>query len=153
CTPSCRGRVPPPNSSACIFPMLNWRNFQMIRVAEAVLDGHPDKFCDILADQLLAEIFAAEPRSSAQIEVAVWRDVLWFSGGILSASPIQINLPQLAQRVGQEIGYTPENHIDVQRYRIQDEMCWDVSNPLGWSENVNDQSIVIGWAGYDSKTH
>lgn len=125
----------------------------MIRTAEAVLDGHPDKFCDILADELLGAVQQAEPDYSAQVEVAVWGDVLWFGGGIVTRTPIQINLPELVKRVGRALGYTRENHIEAERYRIHDELCFDIGDPLPWSENVNDQSIVIGWAGYDAGTH
>jgi hypothetical protein len=31
-------------------------------------------------------------------------------------------------------------------------VCQIVDDPARWSARVNDQSVVVGWAGYDSKT-
>ena len=45
----------------------------MKRIAETVLNGHPDKFCDILADRMIREVFRADPFARAQVEVSVWR--------------------------------------------------------------------------------
>ena len=58
----------------------------MIRTAEAVLDGHPDRFCDILADTILAEGYKADPDCYAQIEAGVWSDAVWLSGVMVTRS-------------------------------------------------------------------
>ena len=96
----------------------------MIRTAEAVFDGHPDKFCDILADRLLGEAYQVDPDCYGQIEVAVWSDAIWFSGAIVTRTPFQLGLRQLVIQVGTEIGYTSQNHIDASKYRILNEACW-----------------------------
>jgi S-adenosylmethionine synthetase len=49
-------------------------------MSEAVLDGHPDRFCDQLADALIAEAYAVDPEAYGQIEVSAWSDLVWFSG-------------------------------------------------------------------------
>lgn len=124
----------------------------MIRVAEAVLNGHPDKFCDILADRLLAEAYRVDPECYGQIEVGVWSDALWFSGAILTRAPVEKTLEDLVSEVGREIGYTGGNHIDATRYRIHNDACLLVGDPLPYTRHVNDQCIAIGWAGYDERT-
>jgi S-adenosylmethionine synthetase len=43
----------------------------MIRIAEGVLPGHPDKFCDQIADAIVCEAMTADPEAFAQIEVGI----------------------------------------------------------------------------------
>ena len=41
----------------------------MVRSAEAVCIGHPDKLCDLIADQILDEILYADPNARVAVEV------------------------------------------------------------------------------------
>ncbi len=125
----------------------------MIRYAEAVFNGHPDKFCDILADHLIEEAYKADAEAYGQIEVSVWSDVVWLSGSIVTRKVLSKSTEQIVKDVGYHIGYTPENYIDAGKYKIQNEICFQVEDPTPYTTHVNDQSIVVGWAGYDEKTH
>ena len=46
----------------------------MIRISEMVLPGHPDKFCDQVADAAIAACVEADADAYGQVEVAVWSD-------------------------------------------------------------------------------
>jgi S-adenosylmethionine synthetase len=124
----------------------------MIRHAEAVLPGHPDKFCDQVADRIIQEAYTLDPQAYAQVEVATWSDRIWISGAVASRQLFDRDLMALIHEVGRDIGYLPGNHIDVTRYQLDDHLCRYARDPRDWTEHVNDQSIVIGWAGYDAKT-
>ncbi len=124
----------------------------MIRFAEAVFDGHPDKFCDILADSIVSEAYQADHEAYAQIEVGVWSDSIWLSGATMTRQPLSRGIDEIVRDVGRRIGYTGGNHIDVEKYRISNEACFAVGDPTRWTHKVNDQSIVIGWAGYNART-
>lgn len=124
----------------------------MIRTAEAVLDGHPDRFCDILADAILAEGYRADPGCYAQIEAGVWSDTLWLSGMMVTRKPVRKTVDAIACDVGKRIGYTSDNHIDAERYKILNEICFVQDDPASYTAVIHDQSIVIGWAGYDERT-
>ncbi len=134
----------------------------MIRSSEAVLAGHPDKFCDQIADAILAAAYTTDPGAYAQIEVATWSDWLWINGAVATKEPFAADLQQVILKLGVEIGYCRDdlrydpydkgcNHIDVQRYRIFDAICRPQEHPRLRTGGVNDQSLVIGWAGYDEK--
>jgi S-adenosylmethionine synthetase len=125
----------------------------MIRTAEAVLDGHPDKFCDILADAILAEGYKADPGCYAQIEAGVWSDAIWLSGVMVTRKPIKKTIEQIVRSVGKRIGYVTGNHIDATKYRVLNEICFINDDPGPYTAVIHDQSIVIGWAGYDEKTN
>ena len=125
----------------------------MIRYAEAVFNGHPDKFCDILADHLIEEAYRADDEAYGQVEAGVWSDVVWLSGGIVTRKPLSRSIEQIVRDVGCHIGYTSDNHIDARKYQVKSEVCCEAGDPRQYTTHVNDQSIVIGWAGYDEKTH
>jgi S-adenosylmethionine synthetase len=125
----------------------------MIRVSEAVLPGHPDKFCDQIADAIVAESYTVDPRAYCQVEVSVWSDQVWISGGIATREPVERPLDEIVREVGHNIGYVRGNAIDADRYQVTDVVCRFVRDPREWTDHVNDQAIVIGWAAYDEKTH
>lgn len=125
----------------------------MIRVSEMVLSGHPDKFCDLVADAIVAECMAIDDDAYVQVEVSVWSDWVWLSGGICTRRPLERSLQEIVVEAGLAIGYVPGSHIDATKYQVTSTVCQQVGDPSQWSRYVNDQSVVIGWAGYDEKTH
>lgn len=125
----------------------------MKRFSEVVLNGHPDKFCDLLADRIIQEIYRSDPNAYAQIEVSVWSDIIFLTGGVVTGKPLKFSLVDLINKLGKEIGYTANNHIDIEKYIIKDHICWLTGQSADWTNHVNDQSIIVGYAGYDHLTH
>ena len=123
----------------------------MIRMSEMVLAGHPDKFCDQVADAIVAACMQFEPEAYAQIEVAAWCDELWLNGGIATEKAIPFVLEEIAHAVVREIGYADSSGAP-RRYRVHSAVCIEQLDPQQWTRKVNDQSIVAGWAGYDART-
>jgi len=124
----------------------------MIRFAEAVLPGHPDKFCDLVADAIVAEAHKADPEAFAQVEVGVWSDQVWLSGNIVTRKPIALQPSEILVKVGLSIGLDESNWIDVRKYQVTDTICQNIADPTESRGICDDQSIVIGYAGYDEKT-
>jgi S-adenosylmethionine synthetase len=121
--------------------------------AEAVLNGHPDKFCDLIADSIIKELYRFDPQAYAQIEVAVWSDQLFLTGAWVTHQPVDLDLRAIIVQLGKAIGYSADNHIDVEAYQIHDHICRLDGNPTTWTHYSNDQNIVVGYAGYDALTH
>ncbi len=124
----------------------------MIRTTETVLRGHPDKFCDQVADRILYHAYERDPEAYGQIEVAVWSDQVFLTGATVTREPLESVFADVVRTVGLETGYTPGNSIDANRYQVHDHVCRQVRDPREWTRHINDQSIVIGWAGYDAAT-
>ena len=124
----------------------------MIRVSEMVLPGHPDKFCDQVADAIIAECVKIDADAYGQVEVSVWSDRVWLSGGICTRRPLKKEIRDIVVETGRAIGYGPGNHIDAGRYAVTSTVCRRIGDPTPWSRYVNDQAVIIGWAGYDAKT-
>lgn len=125
----------------------------MIRQSEAVLNGHPDKFCDLIADRLIRELYKVDTEAYAQIEVSTWSDLIFLTGSAVTRTKADLPVRDIIVGLGQEIGYTKDNYIDVTRYKIMDHICWITRDPREWTHYSNDQCIVVGYAGYDALTH
>ena len=124
----------------------------MKRFAEMVLDGHPDKFCDIVADAVLGDAVRRDPAALGQIEVSVFSDRLWVNGYIATALRGGPDIRAVVRRVGRAIGYVPGNYINVNRYRIECTVCLQRPVPESLAALPHDQCVAVGWAGYDEKT-
>ena len=123
----------------------------MIRMSEAVLPGHPDKFCDAVAEAIVAECYRADERAYCQVEVSTWCDEVWVNGGTATRKPLARSIEEIVREVGREVGYVEPNPLAIDRCRIRDSVCQEVRDPREWTDHVNDQCIAIGWAGYDEK--
>ncbi len=124
----------------------------MIHFAEAVLPGHPDKFCDRIADAIVLEALQADPCAFAQVEVGVWADQLWLSGNIVTRSALPRSLADIVLEAGLSIGLDGSNWIDARRYCITNTLCQNIDDPTEGRGICDDQAIVIGYAGYDAQT-
>jgi len=123
----------------------------MIRMSEVVLPGHPDKFCDQVADAIVAECYQADPRAYCQVEMSVWCDQVFLTGGIVTRQPLAVALADIMRATARRIGYVAPNAIDADRYEVRDTVCQRREDPRTWTDRVNDQCVAIGWAGYDEK--
>jgi S-adenosylmethionine synthetase len=123
----------------------------MIRMSEVVLPGHPDKFCDQAADAVVAACYAVDPRAYCQVEMSVWADQVFLTGGIVTRQPLERTLPDIIRAVGREIGYVEPNAIIADRYVVHDAVSQRREDPRTWTDRVNDQCVTVGWAGYDAR--
>jgi S-adenosylmethionine synthetase len=125
----------------------------MIRISEMVLPGHPDKFCDQIADAIVNECQKVDPFLYCQVEVGIWYNQIWLSGSLVTTKKLPRTLEEIVVKTGHNIGYKPGNHIDASNYKIINTVCQQVGPPYPWTGKVNDQCIAIGYAGYDALTH
>src|SRR5262249_9322864 len=96
----------------------------MIRVSEMVLPGHPDKFCDQVADAIIAECVAVDADAYGQVEVSTWSDQVWLSGGVCTRRSLAKPMRDIVVETGLELGYVAGNHIDATRYQATSTM-WE----------------------------
>lgn len=124
----------------------------MIRVSEIVLAGHPDKFCDQIADAVIERTVEIDPDAYGQVEVSVWSDQVWLSGAVCTRRPLESSIEEIVMATAESVGYCKGNWIDSSQYKVHNTVCQYVKDPGIWSDHVNDQAVIIGWAGYDEKT-
>ena len=122
----------------------------MIRVSEAVLPGHPDKLCDFVAESIVQAALAVDGEAYAQIEAAIWCDQLWLSGGY-AARGAALDVERIAVEALDSIARAVNPDAKRDPWRVTNAVCRYDVDPTIWTRHVNDQAIVIGWAGYDDK--
>jgi S-adenosylmethionine synthetase len=123
----------------------------MIRTSEVVLPGHPDKFCDQAADAVVAACYQADARAYCQVEMSVWGERVFLTGGVVTRQPLQRPLADIVRSVGRDIGYVEPNAVVADRYEVDDAVCQRREDARTWTDRVNDQCITAGWAGYDAR--
>jgi len=123
----------------------------MIRVSEAVLHGHPDKLCDAIAESIVQAALAVDPRAYAQIEAGIWWEKLWLSGAYAINSGTKLQVAQIAVDTATRIARAVDPDAPARDWQVTDAVCRIEANPSDWTHHVNDQAIVVGWAGYDAR--
>src|SRR5205809_3430972 len=83
--------------------MFKIRNRCPVLTAEMVTDGHPDKFCDQVADSILDACLREDPDCRVGVECLAKDNLLIVSGEM--STKTKINSEQSAKKVWQEIGY------------------------------------------------
>lgn len=141
---------------------------QMPRTAEHVSEGHPDKFCDQVADRILDQALQltgdndeARKEVRTAIECLAKDKLLIISGEVNFPEEIKakINITELAEEVWERVGYgkgdelTVLNHIKGQSGEIAGETEEDENETDGESEltgvnqgGAGDQGIMVGFA-------
>ena len=75
-----------------------------LMTAEAVRAGHPDKFCDQLADRLLDEYLKDDPNTRAAIEVMAADGKILVAGEVTSEATVDVE--RVLKELCAEVGYT-----------------------------------------------
>lgn len=118
--------------------------------AESVRRGHPDKFCDQIADNILDAYLKEDPNSRVAIEVMATDGEMMVAGEI--ASKTNISIQPIVKHVIENIGYKPDDvgpngGIDV-HININDQSP-DIAQAVtkdGKDLGAGDQGIVVGYA-------
>ena len=91
--------------------------------SESVTEGHPDKVCDQIADAVLDEILALDPRAHVACEVTATTGLIHVMGEI--STECYVDIPAIARGVVRDIGYdNPAYGFDGPISR------WASANPL-----------------------
>jgi len=113
--------------------------------SEAVLAGHPDRWCDRLADHLVDQTTRSNERNYAQIEISAWHRRVFVTGELRTSLS-----PESAHR---RILETTRNFIakshpddDPEDWHIHDHVSVSPAPEPGFLFRCNDQAIVTGYA-------
>lgn len=118
--------------------------------AESVTEGHPDKLCDLIADNVLDACLAGDPTSRVACEVMATRGHIIVAGEITTeAKPDVFNI---ARDVLHSVGYDPKGfQIDCYLHPQSPDIAGAVEVPADSPEDdeaigAGDQGVVIGYA-------
>ena len=115
--------------------------------AESVTEGHPDKLCDLIADNVLDACLAGDPASRVACEVMATRGHIIVAGEITTEAPPDVF--NIARDVLHSVGYDPRGfQIDCYLHPQSPDIAGAVEVPADSPEDdeaigAGDQGVVI----------
>jgi len=112
----------------------------MIRTAESVTEGHPDKVCDQISDALLDAYLEQDPLSRVAIE-SFGCHGLMVIGGEVTSNAENIDAKDLARKLYHDLGY--ENDLEIITRIVKQSP--DIAQGVDVG-GAGDQGIMYGYA-------
>ena len=113
-----------------------------ILTAESVTEGHPDKLCDTIADDVLDACLLGDPDSRVACEVLATAGKITVAGEITTKS--MPDIPHIVCKTIRQIGYSGNYEVEVD---IHDQSP-DIAGAVNGENEITagDQGIVYGYA-------
>ncbi len=124
------------------------RNCRLV-TAEAVRAGHPDKFCDQLADRLLDEHLKGDPNTRAAIEVMAADGKILVAGEVTTEANVDVE--RVLKQLCAEVGYTMDELSTDGSLSLEvrlNSQSPDIAQAVGEGDRLSagDQGIMAGYA-------
>lgn len=118
-------------------------NDRRILTAESVTEGHPDKVCDAIADQVLDACLAEDPGARVACEVLATAGKITVAGEITAKTMPDISA--IVARTVREIGY-PSSDYEIEV--ITHDQSPDIARAVDGTRQTGagDQGVVYGYA-------
>lgn len=111
----------------------------MLKTAESVTAGHPDKVCDQISDAILDECLRQDQNTRAGIEVCGGHGQMFITGEVTTLA--NFDAAKIAQDIYHEIGYEETLDIKVNIVKQSPDIARGVD--IG---GAGDQGIMVGYA-------
>lgn len=111
----------------------------MLRTAEAVAVGHPDKICDQISDAILDACLKDDPASRVAIETMGGHGIISITGELTTTA--YVNMRQIAQDVYRDCGNIGNIGVNVNVVEQSPEIGHGVDQ-----DGAGDQGIMVGYA-------
>jgi S-adenosylmethionine synthetase len=111
----------------------------MLRTAEAVAAGHPDKVCDQISDAILDACLKDDPTSRVAIETMGGHGIISITGELTTKT--YVNMRQIAQDIYRDCGNNDAIGVNVNVVEQSPEIGAGVDK-----EGAGDQGIMVGYA-------
>lgn len=129
---------------------MNEKNIRLV-TAESVRAGHPDKFCDQIADAILDAHLAHDPTARVAVEVFATKGRMMIGGEVTSKA--EVDCGEIAAETINRIGYTMRDLTDDPDGELKLEVCIhqqspDIAAAVKREQNLGagDQGIMVGYA-------
>ena len=128
---------------------MNEKNIRLV-TAESVRAGHPDKFCDQVADAILDAHLRQDPNARIAVEVFATAGKMIIGGEVTSKAEVDCGriVADAIDRIGYTMGDLCEDSHDPLELEIRiHDQSPDISAAVGAANlGAGDQGIVVGYA-------
>ena len=139
---------------------MNEKNIRLV-TAESVRAGHPDKFCDQVADAILDAHLRQDLNARVAVEVFATAGKIVVGGEITSKAEVDCSriVADTIDRIGYAMGDLCEDPYDQMELEIRiHDQSPDISNAVGKTQpgaviGAGDQGIVVGYATNETEEY
>lgn len=126
-----------------------------IFTSESVGEGHPDKLCDRISDEIVDAYLKADPFARVACECLATTNYLCIAGETRGPESITTeHIEHIARQAVRDIGYAQEDFhwnkidVDVRLHAQSPDIAQgvDAANDLNKDEGAGDQGIMFGYA-------
>ncbi len=122
--------------------------------SESVTEGHPDKLCDQISDQILDELIKQDKHSKVAVETLATRGLIMVAGEVTTKGYVDVQ--NTARNVVHEVGYdNPKYGFDFDSIAVLTalhEQSPDIARGVVKKEmGAGDQGSVFGYATDETK--
>ena len=121
--------------------------------SESVSEGHPDKICDRISDEIVDAYLAADANARVAVETLVTTNLIVLAGETRCATEIaKARLEELARNAVKDIGYDQDNfhwansEVQVHVHSQSVDIAQGVDAAGNKDEGAGDQGIMFGYA-------
>lgn len=115
----------------------------MLKTAECVSPGHPDKVCDRISDAVLDAYLSEDPRSRVAVETVGSHGKVWVTGEVTSTAK-DVDAQTIAQKIAGD-------GIEVNVHIV--EQSPEIARGVVDQEGAGDQGIMTGYATRETDTY
>ena len=139
---------------------MNEKNIRLV-TAESVRAGHPDKFCDQVADAILDAHLRQDSNARVAVEVFATAGKMIIGGEVTSKAEVDCCkiVTDAINRVGYTMGDLCEGPYDQMELEIRiHDQSPDISNAVGKTQpgaviGAGDQGVVVGYATNETEEY
>ena len=120
--------------------------------SESVSEGHPDKVCDRISDEIVDAYLSADPASRVACETMTTTNYVVVAGEVRGPHKVMDTLEERIRNAVRDIGYEQDgfhwknNQVEIKLHEQSADIAMGVDGESDEDEGAGDQGIMFGYA-------
>jgi len=112
--------------------------------SESVFDGHPDKVCDRISDEILDAVLEQDKIGRVAVETAIKNNIIYIFGEITTTAEVDYSL--VAKRTLVNLGYLKHFNVVENISKQSPDIALGVDERANKHQGAGDQGMMYGYA-------
>ena len=115
-----------------------------VYTSESVFDGHPDKVCDRISDEILDAVLREDKNGRVAVETAIKNDEVYILGEVTTKANVDYSL--VARKTLLALGYLLRYKITENISKQSPDIALGVDERANKKQGAGDQGMMFGYA-------
>ncbi len=115
-----------------------------IYTSESVFDGHPDKVCDRISDEILDAVLLQDKKGRVAVETAIKNDTVYILGEVTTTA--NIDYSSIVRKTLLNLGYENNFKVIENISRQSPDIALGVNKSVNNNQGAGDQGMMFGYA-------